>query len=258
MISPIITRQFHRHATEALPWGTLSNLFNFIWGETQRSLLSYPHVLGHMRGRWWDGEMREYTLSTVDDLHDPYTQQLTRLIVFSSSGGAKPEVQFTYMPATAEVQVNIRTDDDNALATISAAIQAAFPFDGPHSKLIFVLMSFNDDMAPAYEGMKKAGKACKLDVQRADEEDGDYRITDRIIQMIMKSRFLIADLTHDRPNVYYELGYARGKDKTVIIVARKGTDLHFDVKDWNCHFYDDSRTLETYLRKRLKREMGRN
>ena len=47
--------------------------------------------------------------------------------------------------------------------------------------------------------------------------------------------------------MYFELGYARGFRKEVITMARKGTDLHFDVKDWTCIFYSDSRDLEEKL-----------
>ena len=56
--------------------------------------------------------------------------------------------------------------------------------------------------------------------------------------------------------VYFELGYARGLGKTVVSIAREETKLHFDVKDWTCHFYNDSRTLERELKKRFEHELG--
>ena len=85
---------------------------------------------------------------------------------------------------------------------------------------------------------------------------GDYKITNKIIELIEKARFVVADLTHERPNVYFELGYVRGVGKTIVTIARKGTKLHFDVKDWTCEFYTDSRSLEKQLIERFKFELG--
>ena len=75
--------------------------------------------------------------------------------------------------------------------------------------------------------------------------------------MIQKARLIVADLTHERPNVYFEVGYARGLGKTVITTAREGTNLHFDVKDWTCTFYNDSRVLERHLQERFAFELGK-
>jgi hypothetical protein len=75
--------------------------------------------------------------------------------------------------------------------------------------------------------------------------------------MIEISRFVVVDLTHERPNVYFELGYARGLDKTVVSIARQGTMIHFDVKDWTYIPYIDSRLLERDLRKRFEFELSR-
>lgn len=124
-------------------------------------------------------------------------------------------------------------------------------------ELIFVIMAFSSDMDPIYEGMKNTSDEFGLKARKVDDDDliGDYRITDKIIELIEKSKFVIADLTHEKPNVYFELGYARGIGKTVITTARKGTTLHFDVKDWTCIFYNDSKTLEKELRKRIKAEI---
>src|SRR5215472_8908980 len=67
--------------------------------------------------------------------------------------------------------------------------------------------------------------------ERVKDVQGDYRITETILAMIRQARFVVADLTHERPNVYFELGYARGLGKTVITLLRAGTIAHFDVRD---------------------------
>lgn len=124
-------------------------------------------------------------------------------------------------------------------------------------KLVFVIMSFTPDMDPIFEGIQAAGEIHGLQVERVKDVLGDYRITDKIIEMIHKARLIVADLTHEKPNVYFELGYARGLGKTVITTAREGTKLHFDIKDWTCTFYNDSRVLERHLRERFAFELGK-
>jgi hypothetical protein len=70
---------------------------------------------------------------------------------------------------------------------------------------------------------------------------------------------LVADLSYDRPNVYYELGYTHrlGRDEEVILLAKKDSTLHSDDKDLNVFFYRGIKELESGLEKRLD-AIGRN
>lgn len=122
--------------------------------------------------------------------------------------------------------------------------------------LVFVIMAFVPDMEPIFEGIVAAAKTVKLTAKRVKDVEGDYKITDKIIEMIHSARLIVADLTHERPNVYFELGYARGLGKTVITIARKDSKIHFDVKDWKYLEYVDSRVLERDLRKRFEYEVA--
>jgi hypothetical protein len=47
--------------------------------------------------------------------------------------------------------------------------------------------------------------------------------------------------------VYFELGYARGKNCRVIQTARKGTMLEFDIRNWRTLFYRNATELEQKL-----------
>lgn len=85
-------------------------------------------------------------------------------------------------------------------------------------------------------------------VDTGEHEDA---ITDRILHEIQASEFLIADLTYERPNVYYEIGYAHARNKRVILYRREGTELHFDVVHRNCPEYENTTALKKKLRKRL-------
>jgi hypothetical protein len=122
------------------------------------------------------------------------------------------------------------------------------------NNLVFVIMSFSPDMESVFEGIAAAAQTAGFQAKRVKDIVGDYRITSRIIELITTSCVVVVDLTHERPNVYFELGYARGLGKTIVTTAREGTQIHFDVKDWTCTFYSDSRILERSLKERFSIE----
>jgi nucleoside 2-deoxyribosyltransferase len=94
-----------------------------------------------------------------------------------------------------------------------------------------------------------------LEAKRVKDVAGDYQITNQLMSMIATARLIVADLSHERPNVYFELGYARGLGKTVVTCARERTKIHFDAKDWTYIAYNDSRVLEKALLDRFRFEL---
>jgi nucleoside 2-deoxyribosyltransferase len=128
----------------------------------------------------------------------------------------------------------------------------------PDDGLVFVISPFAPEMDAIYQAISGAAKAVGLHAERVKDMKGDYRITDQILAMISRARLIVADLTHERPNVYFELGYARGLGKKVITILRAGTIAHFDVRDWTYLEYIDSRPLETDLAEQLKYELQRS
>lgn len=123
------------------------------------------------------------------------------------------------------------------------------------SALVFVATSFQDDMQPTFDAIAAAARVVGLRAERVKDVPGDYRITDRMLSSIRRARLVVVDLTHERPNVYFELGFARGLGKTVITIMREGTKPHFDVQDWTYLMYADSRPLERDLIERFEYEI---
>src|SRR5271165_2172238 len=62
-------------------------------------------------------------------------------------------------------------------------------------------------------------------VKRADEDADPGMIGDRVISDIINAELVVADLTDLNPNAFYELGIRHSKEKSVIHVAKLGTQL---------------------------------
>lgn len=125
----------------------------------------------------------------------------------------------------------------------------------------FVMMAI-DESIPELEdirtGIKEVFDNFGIKAITADEMEHEDVITDRILSEIETSEFLIADLTHERPNVYYEIGHAHALNKRVILVRKKGTKLHFDVAHRNCPEYKNTTDLKKTLHKRLEAMTNRS
>jgi hypothetical protein len=102
------------------------------------------------------------------------------------------------------------------------------------------------------DAIKEAAGRCGIHAERVDEPQSNERITDRILESIRKAEYVIADLTGSRPNVFYEAGYAQGLRKTPIYVAREGTKLEFDLKDYPVIFFRGMKELKDRLEQRLR------
>jgi hypothetical protein len=125
-------------------------------------------------------------------------------------------------------------------------------------KRVFVIIAFQNGMEQIYKSIRAAGISHGLTVERVKDVQGDFRITDKIIEMITTAGFVVADLTHERPNVYFELGYARALHKIVITILREGHKVHFDAQDWPYISYNHDRMLKRVLEKRFEFELGKN
>ncbi len=156
--------------------------------------------------------------------------------------------------AEVDVEKVVKLTVTELLARMRVDEQEARPSTHEEQDLVFVITAFAPDMEPVYQAVRQAAAACGLRAQRVKDVKGDYRITDQILKMIGRARLVVTDLTHERPNVYFELGYARGLGKTVVTIIRDGHKAHFDVQDWTYISYADSRPLEDALRERFQYE----
>jgi hypothetical protein len=82
--------------------------------------------------------------------------------------------------------------------------------------------------------VKRTGLQC----ERADEIRGPNLISWDIWERVNRARFLVAELTDQNPNVFYELGLAHAISKDVILLTQSMDFVPFDLKALRCICYE--------------------
>jgi hypothetical protein len=133
-------------------------------------------------------------------------------------------------------------DSDDPGEFIHGLVLAIMPFTASSSNEIYFVIK--DECA-------KIG----LQARRADEESGSAFVIGDITRLIEDAEFIVCDLSEERPNVYYELGYAHGvgnESDEILLVAREGTRLHFDISPLRVQYYSDLEQLRRILKDQLQ------
>lgn len=102
----------------------------------------------------------------------------------------------------------------------------------------FVLMPFAGEFDDIYDYLihnllLEAG----YDVMRADDILNQRNILKDIVQSIIDSELIMADLSTANPNVYYELGLAHAYKKDVVLLAQDIKEVPFDLQSYHIITY---------------------
>lgn len=163
------------------------------------------------------------------------------------------EYLLNYLKEMKFIKVTQRSDGcSNFEVTIKGFEKSA---SNKNLKTAFIAMWFDSSVDDLKESIKEAVENTGYEVpQRMDEKEHINKIDDQILVEINKSRFMICDLTSeggDRGNVYFEAGYAIGKNIPVIWTCNKSKKkMAFDIRQYNCLFWEKSKMKE--FRERLQ------
>jgi len=116
--------------------------------------------------------------------------------------------------------------------------------------------AWSDKLEKAWvEGFKPALESAGFSPIRADVEKRNDKVCNRIIADIRKSGLLIADVTGNRQEIYYEAGFAKGMDIKVIWTCNEDffikEELHIDARQYNYILWENPKDLKNKLINRL-------
>ena len=81
-------------------------------------------------------------------------------------------------------------------------------------------------------------KSCGFEPVRVDQINDSDSITQTIIDKLLSSELVIADISGHNPNVFYEMGYRKCTDKPIIHLKKQGESIPFDVNTVRTFEYD--------------------
>ena len=120
---------------------------------------------------------------------------------------------------------------------------------GDHTLNCFVIMPFTQEFDDVYDAIKTGvvGAAASADCRcfRLDETRPAGRITDRLLKELRTATLCVADLTGNRPNVMWEVGFAMALNCPTLLVTQALSELPFDIRDMQSLQYDRSRLGST-------------
>jgi len=173
-------------------------------------------------------------------------------------------IQRTRMPIDLTwVKPNLDRTKSSIIATISRNLEIDRQMAGlaktagqsGTGEFAFIIMSFNPALDFLYrDALVPVVTDCHLQPYRVDEGEFDGTISEAILDKIRNSRVVLADLTDERPNCYFELGYAMALGKPTILSARKDHDPRRDLRDPDdpkVHFDLDSHKISYWVREDL-------
>lgn len=153
-------------------------------------------------------------------------------------------------------QIDLYINDVKVCSTLQNVLksQVALFLQGPKEILVrnvrvvpslpraFVVMQFSDEFNALYNDViKPTCEKFGFEVIRADDIYKSGLIIEDITRSIKESSVVIADITPDNPNVFYEVGYAHGiKKQTILLSERQRGALPFDVSGFRTLFYDNT------------------
>lgn len=117
----------------------------------------------------------------------------------------------------------------------------------------FVLMPFGQQFSDIYRfGIKEPAAELNFLAERVDEQIYAEGMLERIYRQIELADVVIADMSGQNSNVFYEVGYAHAKEKLCVLLTSCAEDIPFDLKHRRHVVYGNSIKM---LKERLVEEL---
>jgi hypothetical protein len=121
---------------------------------------------------------------------------------------------------------------------------------------VFMLMPFGSDWH-LYERVKSAVQdVIKLTCIRADDIPGaGFDLLEKIHIAIERSELVIAEVSDRNPNVFYELGFAVGIKKPILLLAHRNVEIPSDLRGRELILHTDDRNGVEAFNKELRNHL---
>lgn len=121
----------------------------------------------------------------------------------------------------------------------------------------FVVMQFTDEFDVLYRDViRPVCESYGYKVIRGDDFHTSGQIMEDVTRSIRTAALIIADVTPDNANVFYEVGFAHAISKpTILLSDRKREHLPFDISGFRTLFYDNTIGGKGAVELRLKQHL---
>lgn len=107
------------------------------------------------------------------------------------------------------------------------------------SKKAFVIMSFDPKYDDVFDrSIKPAFESCGYECDRADKSLGTENIPHRVVKNIIDADIVLADLSGNSPNVFYELGVSHSVDNKTLVIISEDEIIPFDISTFRAMKYN--------------------
>lgn len=234
-------------------------LANRLWEidiEAHRDNLKSPRA--ERSPDWLDQELRKYDfiipVLSAGYLQDKWLQtELLQGMVRERADKVTFVVPVLVSDCTVPVLLQDRLVDFMNVPFEEAFFRLATSLTESHKDKVFVIMKFHDDRLDSMYSLviKPIADDFGFSVLRIDEVQDSGLITEQILKDIEQSVIVIADLTGERPNCYYEIGYAHALGKELILTIHKDSKIHFDLAGHRFIQWETEKELMDSLRLRF-------
>jgi hypothetical protein len=121
----------------------------------------------------------------------------------------------------------------------------------------FVLMPIRPEFEDVYKlGIKETAAECGILAVRVDEQLYRENILEQIYRQIDAADLIVADMSGQNPNVFYEVGYAHAKGKLCVLMTKDVSHIPFDLNHHRHIVYGSIAVLKDRLREELEWARG--